>query len=873
LKKSLHQNARVVAYKNNTIYFIFLNLNMKLRCQSFSYPASFLLFLAVSSPLQAQITGDQTLRNSSTVTTEDANSIITGGTQTGSNLYHSFSEFSVPTNGIASFQDVAPEIENVITRVTGAPSNIDGLIEVLQPNGAVSSANFFLLNPKGITFSSNASLNIGGSFIVSTASSLHFADNTQFSTDLGQIEPLLSMNVPVGLQFGVNPGRLLNQSQIGLQILPSKTLALVGGDVVLEGGFMIAPAGRIELGSVASSSFVSLNPTNSGWSLGYTQVQNFQNVKLSQGSIVDVSGEANGNIQIQGKQVAIADGSFIIAAVESQHGGEIFIHASDLTINSSLIGTRTDNGIGANVTIATGKLLIINGQVLAETLGEGHGGELNITASESVKVVGGFQIPQENGDFEYIPSGLLTRSDNNATGAAGNLSLTTNRLIIQDGAQIGSVTVGAGNTGNVTVRASEIEVVGIARTPEGEPISDAGLPFPSGLFASAEEGSSGNGGNLEVTTDRLSIRDGAVVQTTTFGSGDAGNLTIQEAQSIEVAGTVNVEGENLKSGLFANSGGLPGTGLPAIFDATGRGGNLKIQTDELIVRDGAIVAVSSVNETPEAQGAGTLQVDAQTIRLDNGEIVANTASGEGGNINLNVQDLFLRRSSEISTTAGIEGAGGNGGDISINNARFIIAAPNENNDIKANAFLGQGGKVTIDAQNIFGLIVRSLEDLQTLLGTSDPAQLDPVQLSSSDITAISQTNPELSGEVVINTPDVDPSRGAVVLPQNLVDVSGLIAQGCAAENVANESQFVVTGRGGLPPNPGEVLNSDDVWQDWRFSDATTGITEAIAPTFRNTSTPLVEATNWATNNKGEIMLIAATPTTTINPGQNVISCQ
>ncbi|MES1026076.1 S-layer family protein [Gloeocapsa sp. BRSZ] len=858
---------------------------MKLRCQSFWCPTSFLLFLTISSPLQAQIIGDQTLPNPSSVTTEDVNSIITGGTQAGSNLYHSFSEFSVPTNGVASFQNLAPEIENVITRVTSVASNIDGLIEVLQADGVVSSANFFLLNPRGITFGPNASLNIGGSFIASTASSLNLADNTQFfSANLTQTEPLLSMSVPVGLQFGVNPGRILNQAQttididgqiipIGLQVLPGKTLALVGGDVTLESGVAIAPAGRIEIGSVGSFSFVSLNPTNSGWYLDYTGVQNFQNIELSQQSLVDVSGEGTGNIQIQGKQVAIAEDSFVIAAVESQNGGEIFIQASDLTIDSSLIGTSTDNGIGANVIIETGKLVIVDGQVLTRTRSAGQGGELKITASESVEVVGGRSIPRGNGEFSFFPSRLLTEVDETATGTAGNLSLNTNKLSLQNGAQIGSGTFGAGNTGNVKVQASEIDIVGVARTPEGEPISDAGLPFPSGLFASTEEGYSGNGGNLTVTTDRLSIRDGAVVQTTTFGSGDAGNLTIQAAQSIEVAGTVNVEGQNLKSGLFANSGGLPGTGLPAIFDATGRGGNLTIQTDELIVRDGAIVAVSSVNETTAAQGAGNLQVNAQTIRLDNGEIVANTASGQGGDINLNVQDVFLRRNSAISTTAGIEGTAGDGGDISITNARFIIAAPNENNDIKANAFLGQGGKVTIDAQNIFGLSVRSLEDLQTLLGTTNPQRLDPVQLPSSDITAISQTNPQLSGEVVINTPDVDPSRGAVVLPQNLVDVSGLIAQGCSAGNIASESQFVVTGRGGLPPNPGEVLSSDDVWQDWRFSNATAGVTSISASTPRTTSTPLVEATNWATNSKGEVMLIAATPTTTINSGQTLTPCR
>ncbi|PIG94357.1 S-layer family protein [Gloeocapsopsis sp. IPPAS B-1203] len=860
---------------------------MKLPRQSFWHASSIFFILVIASPLQAQIAEDRTLPNPSNVTTEDNNSIITGGTQAGANLFHSFNEFSVSTNSSASFREVAPEIENVLTRVTGTSvSNIDGLIEVLQPNGNVSAANFFLLNPNGIIFGPSAALNVGGSFVASTASSLNFADRTSFSTiSPSTTESLLTVSVPVGLQFGTPAAGIeVQEGSTIIQVPYGRTLGLVGGKLDIAGGGreLVALGGRIELGSVAgqvtpetASVQVSLTPVDKGWALGYEGIQNFQDIYLVQQAFLDVSGEGSGDIQIQGRQVTLANRSYIYAGTTgSQNGREVFVRASELNItDSSAIFTFTmGSGEAADVNIETDRLLLLNGgRILAHTYGEGQGGNLNVTAVESVTAVGS---ASEGGHS----SGLLTEVINiatSATGTAGNLSLTTNKLIIQDGAQVGSGTFAAGNSGDVTVRASEIDIVGVARTPEGEPISDAGLPFPSGLFASTGENSSGNGGNLKVTTDRLSIQDGAVLQTATFGSGNAGDLTIQATQSIEVAGTVNVEGQELKSGLFANSGGLPGTDLPAIFDATGRGGNLSIQTDELIVRDGAIVAVGSVNETTAAQGAGNLQVDAQTIRLDNGEIVANTASGQGGDINLNVQDVFLRRNSAISTTAGIEGTAGDGGDISINNARFIIAAPNENNDIKANAFLGQGGRVTIDAQNIFGLTVRSLEDLQTSLGTSDPAQLDPDQLPSSDITAISQTNPQLSGEVVINTPDVDPSRGAVVLPQNLVDVSGLIAQGCAAENVANASQFVVTGRGGLPPNPGEVLSSNDVWQDWRSSSVTTNNTEeeAIAPTPRTTSTPLVEATNWATNNQGEVILIAATPTTTLNPGQNVISCQ
>ena len=146
---------------------------------------------------------------------------------------------------------------------------------------------------------------------------------------------------------------------------------------------------------------------------------------------------------------------------------------------------------------------------------------------------------------------------------------------------------------------------------------------------------------------------------------------------------------------------------------------MRIETGELIVRDRATIAGSSLNPVSDALGAGNLQITAQSIRLDNlAKLQAAATSGQGGDITLQVQDLLLlRRNSEISTTAGIAGAGGNGGNITIDNTPFIVAVPFENSDIKANAYIGQGGKVTINAQGIFGLAQRNLEDLQTLLNT------------------------------------------------------------------------------------------------------------------------------------------------------------
>jgi filamentous hemagglutinin family protein len=594
---------------------------MKWRRYLFSVAGSISLYCLIPvSLVQAQIASDGTLPTNVT-TSDNLNFTIRGGSQVGGNLFHSFRELSVPTGGSAVFQN-GTDVQNIISRVTGSSiSNIDGL---LKTDG---TANLFLLNPNGIIFGPNAELNIGGSFVASTASSLKFADGSEFSATNPSAPPLLTLNVPVGLQYGPSPGRIVNQSKVtdssgfsvGLQVQPGKTLALVGGEVALEGGNLTAPGGRIEVGSVASNSLIRLNPTNKGFDLSYEGVHNFQDIHLSQGAVIDVSDPSllvgSGDIQVQGRRVTLTDGS----QISSITGGSI------------------------------------------------SAGTVEVTASETVELIG----TSEN-DFASNLN-TVTLGDGNA----GDLRIKTGQLIIRDGAFVSTGSNGStfpssvkGRSGNLTVDASEsVEVSG--RSASGGP-----------SLLTVETITDGDAGKLEITTGRLIIRDGAEVSAATyFGAGQGGTLNVAASKSVEVIGTgIGREGQLVPSTLRAASEGA------------GNAGDLTIATGKLTVRDGAEVTVSGMR----SGAAGNLEVRADSIKLDNsGSLRAETAAGDRGSIKLQTRDLQLRHGSAINTNASGTATGGN---ITINTDTLVAL---EDSDITANAVQGQGGNIQITAQGVF----------------------------------------------------------------------------------------------------------------------------------------------------------------------------
>lgn len=916
---------------------------------SFAGAIAIISYLGDNAVAQSQIVPDSTLGAETSQVIPNFNGlpveVINGGAIRGANLFHSFEEFNIAEGRRAFFFSPSSTIQTILARITGSnPSQILGILGTFGN----SNPNLFLINPNGLIFGPNARLSIGGSFMASTASSVVFADGTLFQATPPQTSPLLTISVPIGLQFTATAENIRIQGS-GLAVRSGKTLGLVGGNVTLEGAYLGAPRGRIEIGSVAGNSLVNLTATNQGWNLGYRGVQTFNDIRLSQGALIDASGEGGGDIQLQGRRITLTEGSQISAITRGAiPGGSFVVTASDAVevsgidadgFPSSLSTQALGSAAAGDLRITTARLILRDGaKVVTVAFGEGQGGNLAVTASESVEVsgsstnsnspsaiavqsrgagatgnltisttqlrvrdggqIGTLTVGQGQGGtvnitaFDSIqlsgtlpqdtsvPSGVFART--NGAGAAGDLILSTRQLIVRDGAQVSASTFGSGDAGNLTVQASDsVEVIGAS--------ADARLS--SGLYAQVDKGATGNGGALTIDTRRLIVRDGAQVSSGTIptSKGAGGTLTVNASESVEVIGT----SARTRSGLFTNTesdgaagdlriatgrlsiqdggrvtagtsgkgqggtltviasnsvevNGISGEDSPSLLttrtENIGAAGDLIIATGQLSIQDRAQVSVSSTG----AGKAGNLQLTARNLLLDHqGQLTAETLSGNGGDMRLQVQDLLLlRRGSQISTSAGTAQKGGDGGNITINTP-FIVAVPKENSDITANAYTGKGGNIQITVSGLFGIQFRP--------------QLTPL----SDITASSTFG--LQGTVQINTPGVDPSRGLTNLPTNVVDASNQIAQTCSAgAGKVAQNEFIITGRGGLPDNPSEVLSTDAVWTDLRTPTVVNTIQsqESVTNQSQTSQPPIVEANGWVINDRGQVVLTAAAPTAT-----------
>ena len=497
--------------------------------------------------------------------------------------------------------------------------------------------------------------------------------------------------------------------------------------------------------------------------------------------------------------------------------GDVRISASSVEARGGLgllpSGIFADNfgsGAGGNIIIDTDRLSLSDGATIAprarSSTSEASGNVI-IRASELVEVIGfdpDDQFPTTisvNGEALDSEVGVAT------IGRGGSITIETETLRIIQGGSIAASTFGSGTAGSITIEATDVEVSDVVVDPDNNPIS--------GLTVAVEQGATGGGGNLTITAVRLGVANGGQVTASALGSGQAGNITL-EVDRIDVTGISDTE-------IHSRIG--------AFSEGEAAAGSIEIDADTLTLRDGGEISVSNSG----FGNAGNLNIDADSIFLDtNGSINADLTAGTQGNITLDTADLRLRRGSRITTNATGDATGGN---ITLNTETLVAL---ENSDISANAEQSFGGQVNIAADGIFGTQFRDT----------------PTQ--ESDITATSALGAEFSGAVQIQTPDVDAASGLVALDGDTLDPNTQIHDSC---EIATRSRFTFAGSGGLPEDPTQPIQSRTVWRDTRLGEIQSHLTPNPTGTELEASTtppaPLVEATGWITNARGQVELVVA----------------
>ena len=661
------------------------------------------LFAAVGESVLAQIVPDNTLGAEGSVVTPNVNiqgvqgDQIDGGATRGANLFHSFGNFNVGEGRGAYFANPTG-IENILTRVTGGnPSNILGRL------GVLGGANLFLLNPNGIVFGPSASLDVQGSFVATTANAIQFSNGEVFSASTPSApSSLLTVNPSAFFFNQVPAGAIANYSrtligatplgnEFGLRVPDGRSLLLVSGDIVMDGGGAIARDGQIELGAIAGSGTVGLNVDGNDLSLSFPDGADRADISLGNGALVSVNGEGGGDIQVEGRRITLSGGSQITAttlgaetgrtlAVTASDSVELIGESADGQRRSGLFAQSVGSGDAGELTIDSPRLLVQDGaRVDSSTRGSGNGGRLQITASDAVEVIG------ESADGQRL-SALSAQSNLGSSGDAGDLTIVTGRLLVRDGAQVGASTLGEGNGGRLQITASEsVELIGI--TTNGQ--------FGSRLATLSESIASGDAGDLTINTPRLLVQDGAQVDSSTRGSGNnGGRLQITASESVEVIGE-SANGQ-FDSGLFTYSRGI------------GDAGDLTIETPRLLVSDGAWISAGTLGEG----NGGRLLITASHLLVQNGARVSaiTTGSGNSGSLQITVSEsvelIGITGDSQVPTGLFTQSQGsGDAGDLTIDTRRLLVR---DRAQVSAGTRgSGKGGRLQITASDSIEVIGRS----------------------------------------------------------------------------------------------------------------------------------------------------------------------
>jgi filamentous hemagglutinin family protein len=840
---------------------------------------------------------------------------ITGGESVGSNLFHSFGQFSVGTGDIAQFQTttLVPDtmVSNILGRVTGgSPSNIFGTVDSIAyyPN-----ANLFLMNPNGILFGPGAQINVGGMAHFTTSDYLRLSNGVRFEALPSAQDALLSTASVAAFGFlGSNPAAITVQGS-KLTLANGTGLSLVGGNrgfiytdpdtgatasvsdgVTITEANLSAPSGQINLASVASPGeilYLGLQPAPNINGQSFT---NMGNIKLSQGTILDVSSDASGTVRIRSGQLEIID-STLSADTDNLNGAPTAINLN-INGNISITDTRglpvitartSGDGNSGLIDMRSSNLQAtstsFNNFALIEsrTFGAGRGGDITLTATDTIHANGGLfltdsgtggpgnggniiinattvqleNIGLSTGDFIDITTSQL------ASGAAGNLTITADRLqlnnsIFDSGAFLSQT------AGDVTLNVHEI-------TATGTQISALGFSGGGAITINTDsvvltetttiENNivSGQGGGITINARVVELTNGAGLVSTTFGDGQAGNISITATDHFTMAGS---ETDSNPTGLFSNSVGELGSGnagsvivttpklemsggarINTITEGSGRGGDVIITTSGDISISGeypfnlpepifsiGTIGPSGIFTTTRGSDfcigtcgdAGHISITAGSLNLGSGaQIDSGTAStGRGGDTIVHATNEILmsgtlRDGSPVGTfsrTIGTDPGSGSGGNITLTAGQSFTISTGASVSASSTG-PGNTGNIQIDAGNQFAMTNSSV------ITEANQASGGAIKITTNPSGTVQLTNSTISASVLDGTGgggsvDIDPLY-VILLNSQILARADQGPGGNITINITNGGLFlpdansVVSASSGNPANGTVTIQS------------------------------------------------------------------
>ena len=728
----------------------------------------------------AQVTSDNTVNT--TVNQNGNVAEITDGTTKGDNLFHSFKEFSIP-NGNEAFFNNATNISNIFSRVTGGNvSNIDGLI---RANG---NASLFLINPQGIIFGEGASLDIGGSFYGSSASSILFEDGEFSAVDL-ENPPLLTVNAPVGLSFREQPGEIVNKSianDVGLAVAEGNNISLLGGDINLQGGRVTAPGGIVELGGLSTSDTIGISEDGS---FNFPEGVARSDVSLTKQAAVNVRAGGGGFININAQNLSLSERSELFAGIAEGRGSEDAV-AGDININAT-----------ESVKIV-GKKDTSTGETLDELIEN-----FIISRNKDVGI-------RNNVGLSSVKRDPVTNRSS-ALGKGGDINITTGTLELLNVSSIDTNLYGTGEGGDINITAEDISLTG----SQSVLVAEVG----GFNFDVVKEQGRGDGGNVNINTGSITFNDraGILADVQSGAIGNGGDIIINATDAVTFTGgeaphfvLTQLGSDAVGSGgdikITADTLNLTNAQLIADLQsgAEGEGGNIKLDiAGDISIDEGSLV-LSQVQE--EAIGdSGDIVIDSNNLTVNGGSLILADTKGEGnaGNITFKVADTFTVNESSFILNQVQPNSIGNAGNIKIDTTNFKI----ENSQLLSDNRGGEGDSGDIDINASEAILINDNSIVLTELGPNAVGNAGNLTISAPEITvdnlSILASDARVgsrgeAGNITLNTDTLRVANGSGVnaFTETQFDAGNVTVNANTAEIVAGGKMIMATDSGGNAGN-------------------------------------------------------------------------